>query len=102
MRLFELVLSERCGEGDSKIFRSMGYNVSLQMHKILLYPECISFHNNSVVASNVTFMTHDSLHSVFNHSPENLHCVENIDCIEVMPELTAQYYWKVFKEKHKE
>ncbi len=66
------------------IFHSMGDNVSIQLHKIPLYPECISFHNNIVVASNVTFMTHDAIHAVFNRLPEQPHCVENIGCIEIM------------------
>ena len=68
-----------------KIFREMGENVSFQLHKIPVYPECISFHNNIVVASNVSFVTHDAIHAVFNRIPGNQKkYVENIGCIEIM------------------
>lgn len=66
------------------VFKEMGNNVSLQFHKIPLYPECIAFHNNIVVASNVTFSTHDFIHAVFNRYLGKPECSENIGCIEIM------------------
>ncbi len=66
------------------IFHEMGENVSIQLHKIPLYPECISFHNNIVIASGVSFATHDAIHAVLNRIPGDKHFVENIGCIEIM------------------
>ncbi len=66
------------------IFHKMGENISIQLHKIPLYPECISFHNNIVIASGVSFSTHDAVHAVLNRMPGNKRFVENIGCIEIM------------------
>lgn len=66
------------------VFRQLGENVSLQMRKIPLYPECIVFHNNIVVASNVSFLTHDAMHLVFNCYLGDNRVDEKIGCIEIM------------------
>lgn len=51
-----------------KIFREMGENVSIESRKVPLYPNLIRFHNNIVVASNVSFVTHDAMHHVMNRA----------------------------------
>lgn len=66
------------------VFRMLGENVSLQFRKIPLYPQCIAFHNNIVVASNVSFLTHDAIHLVLNRYLKQQKIPENIGCIEVM------------------
>ncbi len=66
------------------VFKSIGNDVSLQMRKIPLYPECIAFHNNIVVASNVLFITHDAIHNVMNRYIKEKKLNENIGCIEIM------------------
>lgn len=65
------------------IFKMLGENVSLQFRKIPLYPKCIAFHNNIVVASNVSFMTHDAIHLVLNRYLKQDKIPENIGCIEI-------------------
>lgn len=54
------------------------------MRKIPLYPECIAFHNNIVVASNVVFITHDAIHKVMNTYMSEKKIAENVGCIEIM------------------
>lgn len=49
-----------------EVFHSMGENVSLQFKTIPLYPRLISFGNNIVVASNVSFLTRDAIDQVIN------------------------------------
>lgn len=66
------------------IFWKMGENVSIQLHKIPLYPKCIAFHNNIVIASGVIFATHDAIHEVMNRMAGEKKVVENIGCIEIM------------------
>lgn len=67
------------------VFHECGENVRIQSRKIPLYANLISFHNNISVASNVTFLTHDVMHTVFRtQSPESAsEFQENIGCIEV-------------------
>ena len=67
-----------------KIFYEMGEDVSLQLHKIPLYPECIAFHNNIVIASGVGFVTHDAINAVLSKMPGNKKYIENVGCIEIM------------------
>lgn len=67
-----------------RVFRMMGENVSLQLRKIPLYPQCIAFHDNIVVASNVQFITHDAIHLVLNRFLGEKKVKENVNCIEVM------------------
>ena len=66
------------------VFHECGENVRIQSRKIPLYANLISFHNNISVASNVTFLTHDVMHTVFRtmtHEPDAFQ--EHIGCIEV-------------------
>ena len=69
------------------IFKNMGEHVSLQMRKIPLYPKLISFGNNIMVASNVSFLTHDAIHHVFNGllegQGESRRVNEKAGCIDI-------------------
>ncbi len=68
-----------------KVFRGMGNGVSIESRKVPLYPNLIRFHNNIVVASDVSFVTHDAIHSMLNRLPENKkYILENVGCIEIM------------------
>lgn len=49
-----------------KVFGGYGKNVSYFPTIMPLYPELIKFHNNIVVASGVSFITHDAIHKVLN------------------------------------
>lgn len=70
------------------IYAHVGKNVSIQSRVIPLYAELISFHDNVRVARNVDFVTHDTMHCVFNRLPESERngylFSERIGCIEVM------------------
>ena len=50
------------------IFHSQGENCYYHPYKIPSEPHLLSFHNNVVVASNVTFETHDIICSVLDNS----------------------------------
>ena len=65
------------------IFHNVGDNFFFQPRFIPADPELISFHNNVVVASNVTFITHDITHNMLNNLGEYNYSY-NAGCIEVM------------------
>lgn len=69
------------------VFKHMGENVSLQMRKIPLYPKLISFGNNIMIASNVSFLTHDAINHVFNGLLEeqgmDKRVNEKVGCIDI-------------------
>lgn len=70
------------------IFYHMGDNCMTMFRKIPLYPKLISFGNNVRIASGVSFVTHDVIHSVINNMEENSigvgkPVVENIGCIDI-------------------
>ena len=73
-----------------RIYAAIGDNVRIMDRKVPLYANLIKFHNNIQVASNVSFITHDAIHSVFNSLTNKLSTqqggvfLENIGCIEVM------------------
>lgn len=66
-----------------KVFKSMGEHVMLQIRKIPLYPQLISFGNNIIVASNVTFLTHDAIHQILSYKNKNMKFNEKIGCIDI-------------------
>lgn len=66
-----------------KIFKSVGENFFFQPRIIPSDPELIKFHNNVTVASNVTFINHDLVHTVLNNI-ENNSFTYNSGCIEIM------------------
>lgn len=48
------------------IYAGVGENVRIMDRKIPLYANLIRFHNNIQIASNVFFITHDAIMSVYN------------------------------------
>ena len=66
-----------------KIFRSVGENFFFQPRFIPSDPQLIKFHNNVIVTSNVTFVTHDIFHLGLNHLQQGEFCYQ-AGCIEVM------------------
>ena len=66
-----------------KIFHNVGSNFFFQPRFIPSDPELISFHDNVVVASNVTFITHDISHYMLNNLNKGTYQY-NEGCIEVM------------------
>lgn len=66
-----------------KIYRHIGENVIIQTKRMPLYPKLISIDDNTIIASNVMFLTHDVVHSVLNkYLSENIFS-ENIGCISI-------------------
>lgn len=67
-------------------FASIGENVHFQPRKLPADPKYIKFHNNISVASDVTFITHDIMHYVFNNvSDEKKNKFKShLGCIEIM------------------
>lgn len=66
------------------IFRHVGTNCMIQIKKVPLYPELIALHNNVFLASNVLFLTHDTIHGMLNRKYGNTEFQEKIGCIEIM------------------
>ena len=75
------------GEYLKKIFCEVGANVYYQPRRLPLYPELVKLHNNIMIASNVSFITHDAIHVVLSGiaARYNNYCFkEEIGCIEIM------------------
>ncbi len=66
-----------------KIFAGVGNNFFFQPRLIPSDPELIKFHNNVIVTSNVTFVTHDVFHLGLNYLNQG-NFLYNNGCIEVM------------------
>lgn len=66
-----------------KIFHKIGKNVSYQPKIVPLYPELISIGDNTVVASEVVFATHDVTHVVLRNLYLEDDFQERIGCISV-------------------
>lgn len=67
-----------------KIFSETGENFFFQPRKIPSDPELIKFHDNVVVTSDVTFMTHDITNIMLNNIDKNYYYKYHSGCIEVM------------------
>lgn len=67
----------------NKIFKETGKNFFFQPRVIPSDPELIKFHDNVVVTSNVTFVTHDIFHLGLNNLDKG-QFYYNRGCIEVM------------------
>lgn len=65
------------------IFKSVGENFFFQPRIIPSDPELICFHNNDIVTSNVTFVTHDVFHLGLNELKQG-DFLYNTGCIEIM------------------
>lgn len=66
-----------------KLFYRIGENCMIQFYKLPLYPRLISFGDNVRIASNVTFITHDVIHNMFNNMENVTKYSENVRCIEI-------------------
>lgn len=71
------------------VYAGVGENVRIMDRKIPLYANLIRFHNNIQIASNVSFISHDAIMSVYNNDNLLLNrggqkVQENIGCIEIM------------------
>lgn len=67
-----------------QLFRAMGNDVFFQPRKLPNDPNLILFHNNITVASDVTFVSHDVMHRVFNAKHGAKVTRINEGCIEIM------------------
>lgn len=66
-----------------QLFASCGKNLFFQPRKLPADPKFIKFHDNVVVAADVTFVNHDVLYILFRNMSEEP-VVQHIDCIEIM------------------
>lgn len=81
---------------DKKILGGIGKHVGYQPRVIPLYPELIKMHNNIMIASNVSFVTHDAINYVLGeldhkHYPEMIGCIEIEDNVFVGANSTILY-----------
>ncbi len=66
-------------------FYEMGENCHFQPRILPADPKFIKLHNNVAIASNVTFITHDIMHKVFNGMHKNAGGYKShLGCIEIM------------------
>lgn len=65
------------------LFRSFGEDVFWQSRKFPSDPEFISIGNNVKIASDVIFVNHDIIHSVFNSMCEDADFRPHIGCISI-------------------
>ena len=65
------------------IFQEVGENFFFQPRFIPADPKLIKFHNNCIVTSNVTFVTHDIFHLGLNHLHKDSFAYQR-GCIEIM------------------
>ena len=75
------------GEYLKKVCYEVGENVFYQPRVIPLYPRLIKLHNNIMIASGVSFTTHDAIDVVLNGISNKYHNYkfkEEIGCIEIM------------------
>lgn len=69
---------------DRGIYNHIGKNVLIMPRKIPLYPELIRIHDNVHIASKVSFITHDVVHTMLNRKYNTHEFQEKIGCIEIM------------------
>ena len=85
LRIFFMLNSDKRNKYLKKhhIFYEMGENVFFQPRIIPTDPYLIKFHNNIVVTSNVTFVTHDVFHLGLNNLNKGTFHYQQ-GCIEIM------------------
>ncbi|MBO4838367.1 MAG: acyltransferase [Lachnospiraceae bacterium] len=67
-----------------QVFAGVGENVRYQPRKIPLYGELIRIGDNVMIGSNVSLITHDAIHTVYNGLPDRERKLpEKVDCIEI-------------------
>lgn len=65
------------------VFAACGENLFFQPRKLPADPKFIKFHNNVVVAADVTFVCHDVMYILYRNM-KNKTMAQHIDCIEIM------------------
>lgn len=65
------------------VFHFVGKDVSYQPRKLPLYGQLISIGNNVVIASNVSFITHDGFYAVCNRAYPDSPVNEKVGCIKI-------------------
>lgn len=65
------------------IFYHMGDDCMVMFRKIPLYPKLISIGNNVRIASDVTLVTHDVIHTMINKSREDINLQEHLGCVKI-------------------
>lgn len=85
LRIFFMLNSDKRNQYIRKhhIFYEMGENVFFQPRIMPTDPHLIKLHNNIVITSNVTFVTHDIFHLGLNNLNKG-HFNYNQGCIEIM------------------
>ena len=95
MRLKRLtqMLGQCCQRGATKrgeylrkhhVFADVGENVRYQPREVPLYAELIRIGNNVNISSDVSLITHDAIHLVYNKLPDAKRKLpEKIGCIEI-------------------
>lgn len=66
------------------LYGSVGENCMIQKRKLPLYSNLVFLHDNVWVASNVGFVTHDTIHYMLNSRCKGEEFIEKVGCIEVM------------------
>lgn len=67
-----------------RVFAGVGEKLRYQPRKIPLYPELIKIGNNVNISSNVSLITHDAIHVVYNNLPDaKKKLPEKVGCIEI-------------------
>lgn len=84
------------------VFREIGKNVYIQSRRIPLYANLIALHNNVRIASNVSFITHDVMHTVLENFAgtrgqyqEKIGCIEIFDNVFIGSNVTIMYGTKI-------
>jgi len=65
-----------------QVFRECGTNLFFQPRKLPADPKFIKFHNNVVVAADVTFVNHDVLYILYRNM-SNKPALQHIKCTEI-------------------
>ena len=65
------------------VFHFVGKDVSYQPRRLPLYGQLISIGNNVVIASNVSFITHDGFYAVCNRAYPDSPVNEKVGCIKI-------------------
>ena len=66
------------------LFGMLGKNVHIQGRILPLYSNLIYIHDNVMIASDVTFVTHDIVHKMLNNKYKTDRYSERVGCIEIM------------------
>lgn len=82
LRLF-FALIPSAGKRTRWLFYSMGDHVHFQPRVLPADPKFIKLHSNIAIAANVSFITHDIIHAIFNNMDKSTKYKSHLGCIEV-------------------